>query len=174
MKSAYIMVCSGVIVQRAAGAATILVTMSSGSLDLESSIHSAAAARLSLLTISVASLSAAISALYSTGFLSRNFAEVQATVKVCEPPMTSKELSTVCTLGLSSCWNWNGGTLKTDVTSELPLSSAMVASGGVIDTVSGSSLANSLGPNALAAAICRVIACTDDFTAGTAILSPSL
>src|SRR5664279_5131115 len=51
---------------------------------------------------------------------------------------------------------------------------AMVASGGVIDTVSSSSLPKSLMPKALAAAICKVMACTDTFTAGTAILSPLL
>ena len=103
MKSANLIVASGVSVQRTCGPSTILVTMSSGSFDLESSIQSALAAFLSLLTMSVASLSAAINALYSTGFLSRNFAEVHATVKECEPPMTSNELTTVWMPGCSNC-----------------------------------------------------------------------
>ena len=50
----------------------------------------------------------------------------------------------------------------------------MVASGGVIDTVSVSSLAKSLAPKALAAAICNVMACTETFTAGTAMRSLGL
>jgi hypothetical protein len=50
-------------VQRTCGLATILTTISRGNLDLESSIHSAPAAALSLLTMSVASRSAAIRAL---------------------------------------------------------------------------------------------------------------
>src|SRR6185295_4564322 len=174
MNSAYFMVFSGTMVQCTCGPETILSAVSSGSFDCESSIHSAAAARGFLATISVASLSAATKALYSCGFASRNLAEVQIAVKVCEPPITSKELSTVCTLLSSSCWYWNGGTLNAAVICAPPLSNATVASGGVIDTVSGSSFSNSFSPNALDAAICSVRACTDDFTAGTAMRSLSL
>src|ERR1035437_4153146 len=47
----------------------------------------------------------------------------------------------------------------------------MVASGGDSDTVCTSNLANSFSPYALAAAICSMIACTETFTAGTAIRS---
>ena len=50
----------------------------------------------------------------------------------------------------------------------------MVASGGDIDTVCVSSLANSFGPKALAAAICNMMACTETFTAGSAIWSLGL
>ena len=115
-----------------------------------------------------------MNALYSMGLPSRNFAEVQIAVKVCEPPITSNELSTVWMSLSSSCMYWNGGTLKAAVICAPPLSKATVASGGVIETVSGSSFSNSLAPKSLAAAICNVIACTEDFTAGTAMRSLSL
>src|SRR5437763_1599344 len=62
--------------------------------------------------------------------------------------------------GFSSCCCWNGGTLNTAEISPPPLSSAMVDSGGVIDTVRESSLAKLACPNALAAAIWSAIACT--------------
>ena len=68
--------------------------------------------------------------------------------------------------GFSSCWYWNGGTLNTLVISEASLSSAMVASGGDMPTVSGSSLAKLAWPHCLAAAICSIIACTETLTAG--------
>ncbi len=54
-----------------------------------------------------------------------------------------------------------------------PVSSAVVASGGDSDTVSGSRRANSASPHCLAAAICSTSAWIDTFTAGTAILSRS-
>ncbi len=72
--------------------------------------------------------------------------------------MMSNEVVTVLISGFSSCCCWNGGTLNTELTSEPPLMIAMVASGGAIDTVSGSSLAKFAWPNALAAAICSAIA----------------
>ena len=50
----------------------------------------------------------------------------------------------------------------------------MVASGGDMPTVSGSSLAKLLCPHCLAAAICSIIACTETLTAGSAILSLSV
>ena len=40
--------------------------------------------------------------------------------------------------GFSSCCCWNGGTLNTQVMSAEPVISAMVASGGDIETVSAS------------------------------------
>ena len=76
--------------------------------------------------------------------------------------------------GFSSCWYWNGGTLKTLVISVESLNSAIVASGGDMPTVSGSSLAKLLCPHCLAAAICSIIACTEILTAGSAILSLSV
>src|SRR3954468_10401326 len=72
-----------------------------------------------------------------------------------------------------SCWNWNGGTLNTELTPPAPLSIAMVASGGDIDTVSGSSLAKLASPNASAAAICSTTACTETLIEGTAMRSRS-
>src|SRR6185312_16706076 len=69
---------------------------------------------------------------------------------------------------------WNGGTLNTEVTSDFPPSSATVASGGDIDTVSGSSVSKAFIPYALAAAICSVMACTETLIAGTAMRSVSL
>src|SRR5436309_8505441 len=72
-----------------------------------------------------------------------------------------------------SCWNWKGGTLNTALMLPEPVSSAMVASGGDIDTVSESSFAKLSSPKAAAAAICSTTACTDTFTDGTAIRSRS-
>ena len=106
--------------------------------------------------------------------MSWNWVEAHATVKVCGPPNTSREFSTVWTPGFSSCWYWKGGTLNTLAISEASLSSAMVASGGDMPTVSGSSLAKLACPHCFAAAICNIIACTEIFTAGTAILSFSV
>src|SRR3954463_16728976 len=74
-------------------------------------------------------------------------------------------------LACSSCWNWNGGTLNTVLMLPEPVSSAMVASGGDIDTVRLSSFAKFSSPNAAAAAICSTTACTDTFTEGTAMRS---
>src|SRR3954454_22258223 len=54
-----------------------------------------------------------------------------------------------------------------------PVNSAIVESGGDIETVSGSSLAKFSSPNAAAAAICSTTACTDTLTEGTAIRSRS-
>ena len=49
----------------------------------------------------------------------------------------------------------------------------MVASGGDIDTVIGSSLPKLFSPHSFAAAICSATACTETFTAGTAMRSES-
>src|SRR5439155_1277415 len=75
-----------------------------------------------------------------TPFLQAVFQIVLGGVIVCGPS-TSTDASTVWMLICSSCWNWNGGTLKAELTPSAPLRSAMVASGGDIDTVSGSSFA---------------------------------
>src|SRR3569832_1320519 len=115
-----------------------------------------------------------MNALYIFGFLSRKRFDVQIAVKVCGPPSTSYEFRTVCTSLSSSCMNWNGGTLNAAVICAPPLSSAIVASGGVIEIDSGSSFLNSFGPHCLAAAICRVSACTEVRTAGTAMRSLSV
>src|SRR5438552_824804 len=64
----------------------------------------------------------------------------------------------------SSCWYWNGGTLNTLVIPAESLNNAIVASGGDMPTVRGSSLAKFASPHCLAAAICSIIACTDTFT----------
>src|SRR5215467_1061923 len=53
--------------------------------------------------------------------------------------------------GDSSCWFWNGGTLKTLAISPDPLSRATVASGGDMPMVIGSSVAKLARPHALAA-----------------------
>ena len=120
--------------------------MSSGSFDLESSIQYSAAARGFLSTKAVASFSAARKAWYIFGLPSRNFFEVHIAVKVCEPPITSNELSTVWMSLSSSCIYWNGGTLKAAVICAPPFIKATVASGGVIDTVSGSNVSKALAP----------------------------
>src|SRR5205807_776198 len=73
-----------------------------------------------------------------------------------------------------SYWIWNGGTLKAAEICAPPLSRATVASGGVIDTVSGSRVSKDLMPYAFDAAICSVIACTEERTAGPAMRSVSL
>src|SRR3954463_5587022 len=76
-------------------------------------------------------------------------------------------------LACASCWNWNGGTLNTALMLPEPVNSAIVESGGDIETVTGSSLAKFSSPKAAAAAICKTTACTDTFTEGTAMRSRS-
>src|SRR5262249_18276987 len=107
------------------------------------------------------------------GFSSWNFEDVHRHVNVCGP-ITSNELRTVWIFGSLSCSNWNGGTLNTALMSALPPSSAIVDAGGDIDTMIRASFAELASPHSLAAAICRVTACTDTLIAGSAMRSLSV
>ena len=65
----------------------------------------------------------------------------------------------------------NGAEVKCAVISDLPLSMAARPSLWPSETVQGSSLPCSPGPNAFSAAICSVIAWIETFTAGSAMRS---
>src|SRR5262245_44053570 len=85
--------------------------------------------------------------------------------------MTSFEVMMVRMVGLLRSFWWNGGEVKCAVTSVRSDMSEISASGWVSETVYLSRLAHSLRPNSLIAAIWRMIAGIETFTAVTAILS---
>src|SRR5262249_35850566 len=76
--------------------------------------------------------------------------------------------------GVFICRYWNGADEKFATTSFGPPTIAAVASRLAIDSVIGSRAWNLSAPSRFAAAICRMIACIDTFTAGSAILCSGL
>ena len=108
------------------------------------------------------------------GFSVRNLLVVQTRLNVAGPPRTLNELTSVCMPGRSSSVYWNGGEPKCAVISLFEENIAVIASGWLIVTVSGSSLFCWPGPNACSAAISNVTAWIETLTAGNAILSRSV
>ncbi len=113
-----------------------------------------------------------MNAAVALGFWSWKRAVVVIALTECGP-MMSYELITVWMPGLASSRAWNGGEEKWLAMSPPPDSTAASASGCAIDTVSGSSLAHSSGPNRSRAAICSRIACMEILTDGIAMRSVS-